>query len=105
MEPTDNAPTALDPIPSETRPLMSSEVRYGEKLKVLGLFWFPRSFFNVLAVGLSFMLLFTAFSPTQVRLTKSIEVAHEADHVWNVPKSVSDASLDPSELAKDSQQI
>lgn len=56
---------SLEAINGENMPLVAGEPA-DDRLNLFGCCEVPRSIFNVVALGLIFMLLFTAFAPSQV---------------------------------------
>lgn len=54
------------PVADEGMPLMASEGN-DDTINLFACCKFPRAMFNIVALGLIFMLLFTAFAPSQVR--------------------------------------
>lgn len=67
MASRDDEVVGLEGKPIENTPLVSKHQFYGEKIKLFLLCYVPRSMFNIVALGFIFMILFTAFSPSQVR--------------------------------------
>lgn len=80
-----NPDDRLIPIESpvgETYPLLGKE-EDDESLNLLGLCTVPRAMFNVIALGFIFMLLFTAFAPSQVRALDFVEARNRHDVVFS----------------------
>lgn len=50
----------------ESAPLLAGEVSEDATINLFGCWEVPRGMFNIIALGLIFMLLFTAFAPSQV---------------------------------------